>query len=1251
MQGESYKLPSPQISGYVADTTVVQGTVQNADVAVTVYYQKAQVAAANAPAPQAEEEKQPQLLTVNYFYLEDGTNPLGGSVAAESFYGQFLQDETYSVPSPAVAGYLPSQAAVSGTMGGTNVVVDVWYSPAGQTAYTVQHLFEDLSGNYVADASYPQQTLHGATGETTSASAYTVAGFAAQNITQSAIAADGSTTIVVRYTRQENYVYFKTDGKAYVEPIALKYEQTATLPANPTADGYVFEGWYTDANKTQPYVGTQVTMGAQDITLFAKWTAQNAMFKAAIWIESASDFGTYEYSRVITHPSLTQGEVGSMSQLQTEDMPAYTGLEILRVDNKIIQADGSTLVNVYYDRQICELKFYRGFKYNDWDPNEWINSIETEPYKIIRAKYGSDIRSEWYAMGEEFFNYRWMSQKTNQWGNWTTGLNNMLTSRDYYGVPNPNNFTYSIHYYIEMLDQTSEEYGKIYNGIKYEEDLDQLVVFKNKNTDVNLLDSNVNTILGFTYKSGNFQNFVQDGSTGEYHGYYYYSRNTSVVEFNTLGGSAAPASFSGRYQDDISANAPADPTREGYHFAGWFKNEYGEGDAFVFDIIPAANTMLYAKWVKNQHTVSFDVNYAGVDEAPNAQRVDHGDVAQEPGRPQREGYAFKGWYADAAGTGSRYVFDKPVADSFTLYAVWSNESTTYTVKYTKADGGEYAPSVIKNGLAGQTVTETAAIDDGQKYVPDVATKSISLVELPENNVVEFVYQPFTTLSYKIEYRYASDGELIPDAILGQSNGKIVSDSELARVVEAYLPVSGYTPDVYQKTKVLSYEVTPQDIQQNVIVFYYNINNGVDYTVEHYLQNPAATGADDKYFATPETTETLTAALGSTVKGQAKSFVGYAHNAATGNTQGVVANSPKLVIKMYYDIQSYTVKFDSQGGTQVASIPNIKAGTVLAGQQPANPTRTGFTFVGWYKESAGTNAWNFNSDVVNSDITLYAVWHQDSTPQTSYVVTYNNNGGTGSQSDTNAYTAGAVATIKDSGTVQRTGYTFAGWSFNGTVYQPGNTLAINQNITFMAVWRENGSSSSTPPTSSESSTPSESGSDSSSGGTGGIVTPSQSSSSAGAGANGPSGGFPSLSDIPYGSLTEAGAWSLLNLIITITAVAVSLALVMSLFKKEARRLTSDYDVEYDEAAGKSKKPFRIFAILGAAVGAALLMLFLLLENLTLSMAWVNRWTVLVLLVFVVQMLIVIAGRAYTSYKKRKDNQEEDEKQTFKRVKTF
>ncbi|GHV30316.1 hypothetical protein AGMMS4952_17150 [Spirochaetia bacterium] len=72
--------------------------------------------------------------------------------------------------------------------------------------------------------------------------------------------------------------------------------------------------------------------------------------------------------------------------------------------------------------------------------------------------------------------------------------------------------------------------------------------------------------------------------------------------------------------------------------------------------------------------------------------------------------------------------------------------------------------------------------------------------------------------------------------------------------------------------------------------------------------------------------------------------------------------------------TYTVTFHSQGGSAVESQSIVSGGTVT---QPANPTKRTDAFGGWYKEAAATTAWNFATDTVTQDTTLYAKWTPDS----------------------------------------------------------------------------------------------------------------------------------------------------------------------------------------------------------------------------------------------------------------------------------
>ncbi len=65
---------------------------------------------------------------------------------------------------------------------------------------------------------------------------------------------------------------------------------------------------------------------------------------------------------------------------------------------------------------------------------------------------------------------------------------------------------------------------------------------------------------------------------------------------------------------------------------------------------------------------------------------------------------------------------------------------------------------------------------------------------------------------------------------------------------------------------------------------------------------------------------------------------------------------------------YIVTFNSNGGSDIAYIQAAKGEKISA---PTQPTRDHYTFDGWYKDSSFASEWDFDSDVVNSNITLYA----------------------------------------------------------------------------------------------------------------------------------------------------------------------------------------------------------------------------------------------------------------------------------------
>ena len=82
----------------------------------------------------------------------------------------------------------------------------------------------------------------------------------------------------------------------------------------------------------------------------------------------------------------------------------------------------------------------------------------------------------------------------------------------------------------------------------------------------------------------------------------------------------------------------------------------------------------------------------------------------------------------------------------------------------------------------------------------------------------------------------------------------------------------------------------------------------------------------------------------------------------------------ILVVFIYEMHDpgFTVKFDSKGGTDVAS-QNLMWGESLV--EPEPPTREGYTFTGWYPDESYETPWDFEGQTVETDMTLYAGWQK------------------------------------------------------------------------------------------------------------------------------------------------------------------------------------------------------------------------------------------------------------------------------------
>ncbi len=146
-------------------------------------------------------------------------------------------------------------------------------------------------------------------------------------------------------------------------------------------------------------------------------------------------------------------------------------------------------------------------------------------------------------------------------------------------------------------------------------------------------------------------------------------------------------------------------------------------------------------------------------------------------------------------------------------------------------------------------------------------------------------------------------------------------------------------------------------------------------------------------------------------------------------------------------QKYTVTFESNGGSAVQSIADVANDSVI--NEPAAPTKEGFTFEGWYKDVGLTEKFEFSTDKITANTTLYAKWTANAVV-TEYTVSFNLDGGTG-DAPSQKIKKGEKATKPADPTKE--GSTFKGW-FNGNVEFDFANTPITGDVALKAVWDVN-----------------------------------------------------------------------------------------------------------------------------------------------------------------------------------------------------
>ena len=948
-----------------------------------------------------------------------------GKQAAPSWTAKVAKGSDYSatITSPTVVGYTPDQETVAIDV--TNIQEDktfkVTYKPA-EVEFTVKYYQQNVGDDkYMLSGT---ETKRGYTEDPVSKYATGTNGFDVNydGFTRllydgtATIAADGSTVVELYYDRNYYLMNFNLDGGYGVEPIYARYGAPINV-GTPTKPGYTFKEWTPKLPATMPVDGGTYT---------AKWTVGNAKYVVQYWQENANDDG-YSYVEKVDKT----GTVGTtVNGSNDKSYQGFTYNNEKTDKNVTIKGDGSTVVNVYYDRNVYTVKFYS---------NSGLFSSSKEYTQLqIKAKYGAKISKSWPTYNGS------SSWATSDGGStYQCNIDTMpLNGAKFYG-PHTDNGSETAYYYVETLPGES---GTVYNGVTYKEDHHDT----SPGTGYSVTEEDKYAITGFTFKEFDA---TKDGywDWGTYYEYYkynnakfYYTRNSyELVYKDQYGGEVKePLPYEQKLSESVNYKnkyEPAYPSGSleagAYTFDGWYTDP---GCTHAVDWtakMPAANVDLYAKWAPVTHTVTTwltddettPVNVGNT--GSNEQTVTHRELATNPGTPSNGNYTFVGWfYKDADGTEHAFDFSMPVTKDLNLYAKWSsNTLVEYTIHYKLRDSDTtIAPDTKGSALAGSTKTFEAKAGDQLNedyqsgYFPETSSHSIKMdIEgTADNGLNDFTFYYVQKEKVKYTVRYLEEGT---NKVLHEEK---TDETSAAVITEKFEQINGYAPDAYQKRLVLS-----ANEDENVLVFWYTKDDvHAPVQIIHWTQN-----IEGEDYTEYQSSTDLNGVIGETYTAQQlTNLPGFEFNAGKSKTSGTVG-AGGLVLNLYYDRIKYPYEFRFlEQGTDKQLAPLAK-GTA---RYQAQVTETAPSIPGYTLVSAENQAINIAiedpDNVAKKNVKTF--YYQEQTVDIKYVAV--GFGTLDNVQDSNVKVLSG--TVQGSTPTANEGYKFVGWFEDAAC-----TKAVNQ----------------------------------------------------------------------------------------------------------------------------------------------------------------------------------------------------------------
>lgn len=863
--------------------------------------------------------------------------------------------------------------------------------PAPDTVYKIERYARTLDGTgYEAWALAPEVICSGTTEAVIDihAEEFGIGGLTLEfarvgetEVSEPKITADGQTVVKLYFIRNSYELSFNANGGSTVAAASYLFGAAPAAPEEPSRQGYSFAGWYTDTELGTPYVFADEHMPAESVELYAAWEPDtDTVYTVQHYQQNVSATGyVLAESREQRGTTATTGSAIAMTY---EHFVLNTSAEETVAEGQIA-ADGSTVLKLYYDRELLTVTYSANggsFAEDEGGPRVYRYGQTFEYDTPSREDYAFD---GWYA-GTERFTGSTVSESMELSAHWNAG-----------GV----NFTVE-HYVMDVNGQypetptmTETKSGTVDSRVTYE----------------TLKNGSLEAAGGISYQKAEYDGTaaasgtVIKGMTVQL----YYQR--SKYDFN----------YEIRFADDPEATYISSPTE--YYYGQQVQQSvtdtagyHGVWTVAVPDTMPAHSVTSVIVEELNVYTLSYVTNGGS---SVAAEEVAYKTQLSKPDAPVKTGYVFDGWYYDNETFANAVDYaggDRMPASGTVLFAKWApaHDTAYRIVRYGEKISGDGYDPMAENADMSCTGTTGSVIDiHDARFAEEGFTLVSAKVGAEEVSAPVIAADGSTVVKLYFDRAIYSLG-------FESNGGSAVSTEQIAYghtfnrpsdPVMAGYDFAGWYYDDVTFARQVDFEASSMPAAATTLYAKWTAGTNTAYEIRMYLETADGTAYSLMQGGTVSghgTTGSVIDYSAYTASGEGYSF-SYAEVGSitvSESQPAVIAADGSTVLELYFTRNTYTVRFDTNGGSAVPECTYRYGATVSAAEEPS---RQGYSFAGWYTDNETfSSRFAVGEETMPAhDITLYAEW---TAAAVSYTVEFycETQDGTGYE----AYAAGPSAVL-------------------------------------------------------------------------------------------------------------------------------------------------------------------------------------------------------------------------------------------------